>query len=189
MTTAGNQNTYEIKLFGECLVVVRAAADLDEASIAENTGKLGRESRVEAVTRILNVVDRGVGQRRRNRRFGPRARRNAGLDSRGYRTGRGSHARANRARSSCVSVVLDRQIIGEGRRQMLGNRQPQANRTAGHRAGVVRVGARLPEYVETGRNPPSEDIRLGERNHVVARGTAAGDREPDCLTATEEIAL
>ena len=58
MAATGNQHTHEVELFRQRLVVVGAAADLDEAGAAEDAGKFRREGCVDAVTRILNVVDR-----------------------------------------------------------------------------------------------------------------------------------
>src|SRR5690606_17392594 len=54
---------------------------------------------------------------------------------------------------------------------------------------VLIVLARVAEDVEARRNTAAEEVRLGERQLVVARVLAATARKTDRLAAAEEVAL
>src|SRR5690606_13523851 len=88
-----------------------------------------------------------------------------------------------------VRILFLRQIIGELRADIVGDRQAEADRSAGRLRLVGGVLARVPLEVQVRGDALAQELGLIEGEAVVARSLAAAGRQANELAAAEEVAL
>src|SRR5690554_1336608 len=129
MAAADDEQSNEIHLLGERLIIVAASGELHPARIAAQTCHFRGEVGIDAFTRILHVVDRVVDQRSADRRLGPSA---LIVDRVADETGEITYGWGRRGRTiAAIAVFLRSIIIRKLRREVLRDRQAEPDRAAG----------------------------------------------------------
>src|SRR5690606_18071201 len=88
-----------------------------------------------------------------------------------------------------VRILFLREIIGELRADIVGDRQAETDRSAGRLRFIFLIITRASVDIEARGDAPAQEIGLGEGEAVVARILAAAGRQADELAAAEEVAL
>src|SRR5690606_15906300 len=189
MARTGGKHADNVHLLGNGVIDRAAGRELVELRIATKTGHLEPDICKDAVMRVLGVVDRVVDQIAADRRLDPGAGVNAIQYGLRNVTTRVRVAIAIGITFIAKGVFFLRQIIGELRADIVGDRQAEADRSAGRLRLVGVVLARGPIDVEARGDAPAQARGLGEGEAVVARILAATGRQADELAAAEEVAL